>query len=126
MKNPSINDMTCLVDIIDECIKEHASGQPPTEGMDVSLTETEGNEAGPHQEELDANPVHQNECLTLLPAQTQEQPKVEMKELPKNLRYEFLGSNRPVIVSADLGETETEKTAYCSKKVPESNRVLNR
>ena len=109
MKNPSINDTACLVDIIDECIKEHASGPPPTKGMDVSLTETEVEEASPHQEELDVNPVYQNECLTFLPAPTQEQPKVEIKELPKNLRYEFLGPNRPVIVSADLGEAETEK-----------------
>jgi len=88
--------------------------------MDVSLTETERDEASPHQEELDANPVHQNECLALLHAPIQEQPKVKMKELPKNLRYEFIGSNRPVIMSADLGETETEKLLDVLRKYPKA------
>jgi hypothetical protein len=50
MKHPSINNTACLVDIIDECIKEHVSGPTPTEEIDMFLTHTKGDEASPHQE----------------------------------------------------------------------------
>ncbi|KEH22352.1 transmembrane protein, putative [Medicago truncatula] len=49
-------------------------------------------------------------------------PKVELKPLPSNLRYEFLGPNStyPVIVNASLDEVETEKLLYVLKKYPKA------
>jgi len=47
---------------------------------------------------------------------------VELKPLPPNLRYEFLGpkSTYPVIVNASLNEGETEKLLYVLKKYPKA------
>jgi len=47
---------------------------------------------------------------------------VELKPLPPNLRYEFLGINStyPVIVNASLNEGETEKLLYVLKKYPKA------
>jgi len=51
-----------------------------------------------------------------------EAPKVELKPLPSNLRYEFLGPNAtyPVIVNASLYEVETNKLMYVLKKYPKA------
>lgn len=38
MKNSSINDLCCFVDIIDECIKELSSEPSPTEELDACPT----------------------------------------------------------------------------------------
>lgn len=38
LKNPSINDSWCFIDIIDECIKELSSEPPLTEELDVPPT----------------------------------------------------------------------------------------
>jgi len=47
---------------------------------------------------------------------------VELKPLPLNLRYEFLGPNStyPVIVNASLNEGETEKLLSVLKKYPKA------
>ena len=47
-------------------------------------------------------------------------PALELKILPKNLRYEFLDTEikRPVIVNADLGQLETEKLLGVLRKYP--------
>ena len=47
---------------------------------------------------------------------------MELKSLPSNLRYEFLGPNStyPVIVNASLNEGETEKLLYVLKKYPKA------
>lgn len=51
------------------------------------------------------------ECLALTPGHMSgpKKPSIELKELQKNLRYEFLDDelNRPVIVSATLNKDET-------------------
>ena len=49
-----------------------------------------------------------------------EAPKVELKQLPPYLRYEFLGPNStyPIIVNASLNEGETEKLLNILKKYP--------
>jgi len=51
-----------------------------------------------------------------------EAPKVELKPLLPNLRYEFLGPNStyPVIINVSLNEVETEKLLYVLKKYPKA------
>jgi len=51
-----------------------------------------------------------------------EAPKVELKTLPSNLRYEFLGPNStyPVIVNASLDEDDTKKLLSVLKKHPKA------
>jgi hypothetical protein len=51
-----------------------------------------------------------------------EAPKVELKPLPPNLRYEFLSPNSTytVIVNASLNEGETEKLLNILKKYPKA------
>ena len=53
---------------------------------------------------------------------SKEAPKAELKPLPSNLRYEFLGRNStyPVIVNASLDEGETEKLLSVLKKYPKA------
>lgn len=67
-----------------------------------------------------------NECLTRIPIPILEpkHPKIELKMLPRNLRYEFLDSefNRPFIVIADLGREETKKILVVLKRYLEVMR----
>jgi hypothetical protein len=118
MKGPAINDTCCSIDVIDECIKELLSEAPLTEEVDAILIEEE--------EEVDEETEisHILKCLDLTPNSTPEpeQPKIELKELPSSLRYEFLDgeSNHPVIVNANLSEHETEKLLDVLRKYPEA------
>ena len=47
-------------------------------------------------------------------------PDLELKTLPKSLRYEFLDTKmkRPVIVNADLGQIETKKLLHVLRNYP--------
>lgn len=62
------------------------------------------------------------ECLALTPNHMPfpKKPYVELKTLPKNLRYEFLHKEleRPVIVNADLGRKETNQLLDVLRKYP--------
>lgn len=51
-------------------------------------------------------------------------PSVELKTLPKNLRYEFLDEEleRPVIVNTNLGQKETGKLLDVLRKYPTTQR----
>jgi hypothetical protein len=63
-----------------------------------------------------------SECLALTPDHMPcpKKPDLELKTLPKNLRYEFLDTElkRPVIVNADLGQMEIEKLLDVLRKYP--------
>ena len=63
-----------------------------------------------------------SECLALTPDHMPcpKKPALELKTLPKNLRYEFLDTEleRPVIVNADLGKIETKKFLHILRKYP--------
>lgn len=63
-----------------------------------------------------------HECLSLTPNNMPGPTKVtvELKELPKNLRYEFLDKelNCPVIVNANLNKDETDKLLDVLQKYP--------
>jgi len=118
MRSPSIMDSCCMIDIIDCCVKESSS--TTHDGLEMCLVNNAGTklegDAQAYEELLDKN--HHVESLGVeelveeepapLP---KEAPKVELKPLPSNLRYEFLGPNftYPVIVNASLDEGETEK-----------------
>ena len=116
MKGPAINDTCCFVDIIDECIKK-LSSEAPSSKMMVATLKKEVKE--------DEDEISQLlECLDLTPdpMPEPEQPKIELKELPQSLRYEFLDSelNRPVIVNADLEKEETKKLLAVLRRYPKA------
>ena len=54
-------------------------------------------------------------------------PDVEMKPLPKGLKYEFLGDGKtfPVIISDELSPEETEKFAEFIKEAQKGDRLLD-
>ncbi|KAK2393252.1 hypothetical protein QL285_055218 [Trifolium repens] len=72
--------------------EELLSEAPPTEEVDAILIEEE--------EEVDEETEisHILKCLDLTPNSTPEpeQPKIELKELPSSLRYEFLDANKEI------------------------------
>ncbi|KAI5431689.1 hypothetical protein KIW84_035742 [Lathyrus oleraceus] len=94
---PIIDDACYAIDIIDECIREFDQEEHMIEPF-----------SNPNEkdDELKETKPHTNECLalTLDLSPNSQKPAQELKELPKNLRYEFLDKemNRPVIVSATL------------------------
>ena len=64
--------------------------------------------------------LHKCLALTPDPILCPEKPTLEVKELPKNLRYEFLdeGMSHPVIVSATLNQEETNQLLDVLQKYP--------
>lgn len=102
LKAPAIEDTCYFMDIIDEYIKE-----AEFEKDDVTNEPIDDNQS--KFLALTSNPTP---CLT--------KPALELKTLPKNLRYEFLDLEfeRPVIVNADLGKIETEKLLHILRKYP--------
>jgi len=87
-------------------------------------TKLEG-DAQAYEELLDENPPMEDLVVEELVEEElnpppKEAPKVELKPLPSNLRYEFLGPNStyPVIVNASLDEDETKKLLSVLKKYP--------
>jgi len=131
MKNPSIKDSCWMVDVIDCCVKEGSLASTTHDGLEMCLinnagTKLEGDaqhygellDGSPHIEDLGVEEMVAEEASHL----PKEAPKVELKPLPSNLRYEFLGPNStyPVIVNASLNEGETEKLLYVLKKYPKA------
>jgi hypothetical protein len=94
---PILGDACYAIDIIDECIREFDREEPVIEPF-----------SNPNEkdDELEETKPHTNECLDLTPdlSPNSQKPAQELKELPKNLRYEFLDKemNRLVVVSATL------------------------
>jgi len=75
-------------------------------------------DGSPHIEDLGVEEMVEEEASPI----PKEAPKVELKPLPSNLRYEFLGLNSTylVILNASLNEGETEKLLYVLKKYPKA------
>ncbi|PNX82945.1 hypothetical protein L195_g038982, partial [Trifolium pratense] len=102
-----IEDTCYAIDIIDECVKE----------IEKEL---------PQEAEILKHPIDEDDSLKedppLVPSLTPEpkQPSLELKPLPKNLRYEYLDKDmsRPVIVNVDLNPIETEKLLDVLRKYP--------
>jgi len=118
-----------MVDIIDCCVKECSLAPPTHDGLEICLvnnasTKLDG-DAQAYEKSLDGNPPIEGlgveelveEKAAPLP---KEAPKVDLKSLPPNLRYEFLGPNStyPVIITASLNKGETEKLLKILQKYP--------
>ncbi|XP_050884450.1 uncharacterized protein LOC127087584 [Lathyrus oleraceus] len=119
LNTPAIDDTCCLLDVIDECIREMENEQ-------ASYSELLKITRPPTYEDENLSKEYQDdnlsECLALTPDHMPcpKKPTLELKTLPKNLRYEFLDTvlERPVIVNADLGQIETEKLLHVLMKYP--------
>jgi hypothetical protein len=131
MKGPSSKDSCFMIDMIDRCVKECSLASPTQDGLEICLigdagTQLEG-DAKSYERLLDESPQVKSLEVEKLSEEkdeprAKEAQKVELKPLPKNLRYEFLGpeSTYPVIVNASLNEDETEKLIKVLKRYPKA------
>jgi hypothetical protein len=116
MKTPAVEDTCYAIDIIDECVKEIEKELP----QEAEILQP------PKDENVESQPIYIEDGIgkypPLEPNPTPEpkQSSLELKPLPKNLRYEFLDDdlNRPVRVNADLNPIETTKLLEVLKKYP--------
>ncbi|XP_050920337.1 uncharacterized protein LOC127137974 [Lathyrus oleraceus] len=103
LKEPAIDDTCCLLDVIDECIREMENEQTSYSKIQKIPKPHTFKDENWSKEYPDYN---LRECLELTPDHMPcpKKPALELKTLPKNLRYEFLDTEleRPVIVNADL------------------------
>ncbi|XP_050909004.1 uncharacterized protein LOC127122759 [Lathyrus oleraceus] len=110
LKAPAIDDTCCFMDIIDECIKE-IKMEPSEDSKILKIPAPPIHENDQHKEPSIDDSLR--ECLALTPnlMPCTKKPYIELKILPKNIRYEFLDTEleQPVIVNVDLGQIETEK-----------------
>ncbi|XP_050914922.1 uncharacterized protein LOC127129847 [Lathyrus oleraceus] len=106
---PVIEDSCYDIDIIDECIRELDQERPP-EIMKYSSTSIREDDVFRLEPHMDDN-LYEFLALTPNHMPCLKKPYIELKELPKNLRYEFLDQelNRPIIVSATLNRDETNQ-----------------
>ncbi|XP_050919113.1 uncharacterized protein LOC127136618 [Lathyrus oleraceus] len=119
LQAPAIDDSCCLLDVIDECVKEMEK-EPfkYNEVLKIPIPPIfeDGNWHDPYVDDS------LRECLALTPnpIPCPDKPSLELKILPKDLRYEFLDTEleRPVIVNANLGSIETEKLLHVLRKYP--------
>ncbi|XP_050896361.1 uncharacterized protein LOC127103118 [Lathyrus oleraceus] len=117
LKAPAIDDSCYVIDIIDERIRE-LDQEDLVET--IKLPTTPIMEDDEFKDPYIDDSLH--ECLALTPNHMPcpKKPTIELKELPKNLRYEFLDEelNRPVIVSAALNGDETNQLLDVLRKYP--------
>ncbi|XP_050916559.1 uncharacterized protein LOC127131686 [Lathyrus oleraceus] len=115
---PVIEDSCYAINIIDEGIRELDQEGPP-ETMKFPSTPKREDDGFRMEPYMDDNLY---ECSTLTPNHIPcpKKPSIELKELPKNLSYEFLDEelNLPVIVSATLNEDETNQLLDILRKYP--------
>ncbi|XP_050876392.1 uncharacterized protein LOC127080107 [Lathyrus oleraceus] len=119
LKASAIDDTCCLVDVIDECIREMENEQTSYSKILKILRPPTFEDENWCKEYQDDS---LSECLTLTPDHMPcpKKPALELKTLPKNIRYEFLDTEleRPIIVNADLGQIEIEKLLHILRKYP--------
>ena len=114
---PVMGDSCYALDIIDECVRELEQKEIiKTIKLPSTLIREDDDFKKPY---IDDNLY---ECLSLTPdpMPCPKKPTLELKELPKNLRYEFLDEkmNRPVIVSATLSQKETNQLLDVLRRYP--------
>ena len=114
-----MNDTCYLIDVIDECVREMEAEQTTySEIMKIQtpLIFEDDNWREPYQDDS------LSESLALTPDHMPcpKKPGLELKTLPRNLRYEFLDTKctRPVIVNSSLGTLETKKLLDVLRKYP--------
>ncbi|XP_058760778.1 uncharacterized protein LOC131634138 [Vicia villosa] len=119
LQAPAIKDTWYLVDVIDECIREIGlSEESYSEVISISMPlifEDDNWRLVYRDDSL-------SECLALTPnpMPCPKKPTLDLKPLPKTLRYEYLDDElkRPVIVNTELGATETENLLQVLRKYP--------
>jgi hypothetical protein len=114
---PVMGDACYAIDIIDECVREIEQEEIiKTIKLPSTLILEDDNFRKPY---IDDNLY---ECLSLTPdpMPCPKKPTLELKDLPKNLRYEFLNEkmNRLVIVSATLSQEETNQLLDVLRRHP--------
>ncbi|XP_063941166.1 uncharacterized protein LOC135149396 [Daucus carota subsp. sativus] len=113
LKMPSI-DATCFnVDIVDEIVK---NGEVDLEEEEQAPTDNEG------EDKLTLEMQKPGMPMIEMAFSISEAPQVELKPLPSNLKYAFLGDNEtyPVVVSSLLDDDELEKLLNVLKKFKSS------
>ncbi|XP_044470577.1 uncharacterized protein LOC123199614 [Mangifera indica] len=126
-KQPNIVNSCCRVDIIDDCVKEVFIKKYPEDPFESCIihrasVKDENMEITAYAQLMEANPKVApilnfkyeelktgNHSLSSLKAE--DAPKVDLKPLPANLRYAFLGPNStyPVIINAKLNDGQEDK-----------------
>ncbi|KAJ9128557.1 hypothetical protein P3X46_034882, partial [Hevea brasiliensis] len=108
MKKKDDSNSCLRVDVIDEEVREVLKKQHPKDPLEACLVHNikKGDE------------IEEQETTSSSKLEKSEAPKVELKPLPTNLRYAFLGQNStyPVIVSAKLTDCEVEKLLRVLRK----------
>ncbi|XP_050919503.1 uncharacterized protein LOC127137048 [Lathyrus oleraceus] len=103
LQAPTIDDSCCFLDVINECVKEMEN--EPSKYIEVLKIPipyifADDKLCEPYVDDS------LRECLTLTPniIPCPKKSSIELKTLPKDLRYEFLDTEleRPVIVNTDL------------------------
>lgn len=109
-----MNETCNFIDIIDECIKELSLESPLSEDLvEPPTIEAEKEDEDEYEYLRPYTKDNLKQCLAITPDPMLDpkEPMVELKKLPKNLRYEFLDNkvNLPVIVNENLTEDEITK-----------------
>ncbi|XP_058726124.1 uncharacterized protein LOC131597442 [Vicia villosa] len=119
LQAPTIEDTCYLVDVIDGCVREIGlSEESYSEVIKIlmPLIFEDDNWCQEYQDDSIS------ECLALIPnpMPCPKKPTLDLKPLPKTLRYEYLDDElrRPAIVNAELGATEIEKLLQVLRKYP--------
>ncbi|XP_021751221.1 uncharacterized protein LOC110716877 [Chenopodium quinoa] len=121
MGTPSMGDTVCQVDVLDELQSEQLPLSKPDDALEQVLVgkddgdgDWEAREYARLLEEAKANPIANpiRETLSAVSiGESTKPPEVELKPVPSNLKYAYLGPNNsyPVIVNAELKDTELEQ-----------------
>ncbi|XP_058745975.1 uncharacterized protein LOC131618833 [Vicia villosa] len=119
LQAPAKEDTCYLVDVIDECVREIGLSEESYSKVikiPMPLIFEDDNWRSKYRDDSLRG------CLALTPNHMPcpKKPTLDLKPLPKTLKYEFLDNElkRPVIVNAELGGTETEKMLQVLKKYP--------
>ncbi|XP_049352117.1 uncharacterized protein LOC125816514 [Solanum verrucosum] len=107
MKHPSDIHVVSTVDVIDEAVASVSHLMCMSEPLDVVLANYDEYKIQGY-EELDIDLKHRGSPPVKL--STEEPPNLELKVLPSELRYAFLGANNTlsVIIAADLLEWQVK------------------
>ncbi|XP_061372042.1 uncharacterized protein LOC133314567 [Gastrolobium bilobum] len=108
MKHPTDGEDCFMIDIIQEAIDDAMKEESSPLELEQTNEEVEINNKEPVVEELERKKYD-------IPLGA---PKVELKELPPNLKYAFLGNNNtyPVIINVEITTAEEEKLLKVLKK----------
>ncbi|XP_021748570.1 uncharacterized protein LOC110714371 [Chenopodium quinoa] len=121
MGAPSMGDTVCQVDVLDELQNEKLPLNQNDDALEQVLLGKEDDDGNWESREyvrlfeeakadLNMNPIRETLSVMSI-GESSKPPEVELKPLPSNLKYAYLGPNNsyPVIVNAELKDTELEQ-----------------